>query len=101
MTGVTSRVRISTGIDVDAPARAHCHVMPGLPSDIVEDFTSNTVDPLSVAPSYDLTVSSPARKECGVPSPILSTTRDTVTLRAQICGQILFHLSRCHERHRI
>ena len=33
--------------------------------------------------------------------PILSATGDRVTLRSQIFGQILFHLSRCLERHRI
>ena len=33
--------------------------------------------------------------------PILSATGDRVTLRSQIFGQILLHLSRCLERHRI
>jgi hypothetical protein len=33
--------------------------------------------------------------------PILSGTGDSVTLSSQIFGQILFHLSRCLERHRI
>jgi hypothetical protein len=33
--------------------------------------------------------------------PILSATGDSVTLRSQIFGQILFHLSRRLERHRI
>ena len=49
--------------------------------------------------NVDRTSAGQRRSEGG--DPILSATGDRVTLRSQIFGQILFHLSRCLERHRI
>jgi len=45
--------------------------------------------------------SRPASVEPKEVTQFLSATGDSVTLRSQIFGQILFHLSRCLERHRI